>query len=63
MFRLMEPSSGDTLTNLKLLNYAFYLDPYIVFIIACYNNLKELFCTALKNVLNKYLKLLKVLKH
>jgi hypothetical protein len=37
MFRLMEPSSGDTLTNLILLNYAFYMDPYIVFTIVCYN--------------------------
>jgi hypothetical protein len=29
----MEPSSGDTLTNLALFNYAFYMDPYIIFII------------------------------
>jgi hypothetical protein len=28
------------LTNLILLNYAFYMDPYIVLIIVCYNNLK-----------------------
>jgi hypothetical protein len=41
MFRIMEPSSGDTLTNLILLKYAFYMDPYIVFIIMCYNNLKK----------------------
>jgi hypothetical protein len=79
MFRLMEPSSGDTLTNLILLNYAFYMDPYIVFVTVCYNNLKKysmLFslllitvtCTdcilyCFKDVLNKYLNLLKVLKH
>jgi hypothetical protein len=37
----MEPSSGDTLTILILLNYAFYMDPYIVLIIVCYNNLKK----------------------
>jgi hypothetical protein len=37
----MEPSSGDTSTNLILLNYAFYMDSYIVFIIMCYNNLKK----------------------
>jgi hypothetical protein len=32
MFRLMEPFSGDTLTNLILLNYALYMDPSIVLI-------------------------------
>jgi hypothetical protein len=41
MFRLMEQSSGDALAYLTLLNYAFYIDPYIVFIIVCYNNLKK----------------------
>jgi hypothetical protein len=41
MFRLMEPSSGDTLPKLILLNYAFNMDPYIVLIIVCYNNLKK----------------------
>jgi hypothetical protein len=36
---LMEPSSGDTITNLILLNYAFYMESYFVFIIVSYNNL------------------------
>jgi hypothetical protein len=79
MFRLIEPSSGDTLTNLILLNYAFYMDPHIIFIIVCYNNLKKysvllslllitFICidcvfTVLKNILNKHLNLLRVLKH
>jgi hypothetical protein len=74
----MEPSSGDTLTNLIPLNYESYMDPYIVFIIVCYNNLKKysmllslllitVICTDcilhyFENVLNKYLNLLKVLK-
>jgi hypothetical protein len=37
MFWLMEPSSGDTSTNFTILNYSFYMDPYIVFINVCYN--------------------------
>jgi hypothetical protein len=36
MFRLVEPSSGDTLTNLTLLSYPFYMGPYIVSAIVCY---------------------------
>jgi hypothetical protein len=60
------------------LNYAFYMDPYIVFIFVCYNSLKKysmlislclitVICTdcilyCFKNVLNKYLNLLKALK-
>jgi hypothetical protein len=42
MFLLMEPSSGDTLTNFMLLNCASYIDPYIVLIIVCYNKLKNM---------------------
>jgi hypothetical protein len=41
MFRLMKSLSGDTPTNPVLLNYASYMDPYIVFIIVRYNNLKK----------------------
>jgi hypothetical protein len=29
------------INSLTLLNCAFYMDPYIVFIIVCYNNLKK----------------------
>jgi hypothetical protein len=44
MFRLMEPSSDDKLTNLMLLNYASCMNPYIVLITACYNKLKDIVC-------------------
>jgi hypothetical protein len=72
-------SSCDTLTNLALLNYAFYMDSYNVFIIVCYNNLRKynvllsllfnhlymprLYFILLSNVLNRYLNLLKVSIH
>jgi hypothetical protein len=41
MFWLMELSSGDTLTNLILLNYASYMDPYIALIIVFVNVLPD----------------------
>jgi hypothetical protein len=73
MFRLIEPSSGDILTKLILLNYASSMDPYIVFIFVCYyilafaNHLYilrlggcVLYC--FKDVLKEHLKLIKSLK-
>jgi hypothetical protein len=38
MFRLMEPSSGDTSTSLTVLNCAFYMDPYVLCVLSCVAN-------------------------
>jgi hypothetical protein len=35
MTRLVEPSSGDVVTSLILLNYASYMDRHILLIIVC----------------------------
>jgi hypothetical protein len=42
MFRHIESSSGDTLTNLILLNYGSYMDPYIILIINTNTNTNKM---------------------
>jgi hypothetical protein len=44
MCRFMETSSGDTLTNLLLLNYASYMDPYVALVIVRYYKLENMVC-------------------
>jgi hypothetical protein len=43
---------NDILTNLILLNYASYMDPYIVFIIVCYNKSNYQSEPCLKSLIN-----------
>jgi hypothetical protein len=78
MFRLMEPSSGDTLTDLIIELCILYGSIYCIYHcvtitwrnIVCFSHfcLITVICTdcisyCFKNVLNMYLNLLKVLKH